>query len=148
MNSASNGGPCVPELGCLRTNWCTKRKTETLEDFESRPAQLEDGEEDTFREYDRFPVPVSWVGNLFQQESWDVLVRKYGDQGTAMGPLTHGTRSGGTNRWYIDRLWKDEDGEEVGPQDFEPVVIDDKMSEDEQISVESENKRRAVATRI
>jgi hypothetical protein len=90
--------------------------------------KLEKGKSGMYTTYDRFPVPISWVHNVFQLDTCQVMLRKYGSNAVAMGPLTFGTREEARKKVYVQRLWKQNDGMAIGPHVFAPVIIDDGMS--------------------
>jgi hypothetical protein len=88
---------------------------------------------------------------MFQRETWDILVRKYGVKASGMGPLTLGTREegdGDISDGRLERLWKREHGKDIGPDSFNPIALDDGMTEARKKFITSENARKVVAARI
>jgi len=101
---AANGGPGFPSMGLMKSNWPSKRRGRR-----TCRIKLREGEIDMFEIYDRYPVPASWVGNMFTTSTWEVRLRKYGAKATAMGPLTYGTRNKlGERDTYTELMWEGE----------------------------------------
>jgi len=140
----ASGGPGFPALGFCKTDWPSK-----LGGPQTRILKLRKGEKDKFGTYDRYPVPGGWVGNMFRQSTWEVLVRQYGAKATAMGPLTFGTRiEDGKDNNSTELLWKGETNEDSAKKEYDSVMVDDSMSRDEQDAANIENTRRLIAARI
>ncbi|KAE8454261.1 hypothetical protein EG329_005186 [Mollisiaceae sp. DMI_Dod_QoI] len=103
----ARGGPGLPTMGVYKTNWFHQDHKQRLagtlsKDQEYRmPSSAAASNRAKYNDY--YPVPVSWVYSMFQQNTWDIVVRKIGSI-AQMGPLTVGTRlltqQGPTPDWF------------------------------------------------
>lgn len=104
----------LPPLGLVKSNWFNQRN----ENYNQNPSfvVLRESEVaigrpiDPFRIVEFWPVPTHWMHSLFQSNLWDLVVRQYGNDATAMGPLTRGTQISTdvptilSNYEYLDNL--------------------------------------------
>lgn len=91
----SEGGPGLPSMGVMKTNWFTVRH----EKYNASMIALDHTHTlgpgsalDPYYTYEYWAIPVTWQSNLFFSEYWDLRVRRIGTDATKMGPLTLGTR--------------------------------------------------------
>ncbi|KAF8860479.1 hypothetical protein BDZ45DRAFT_688468 [Acephala macrosclerotiorum] len=89
----ARGGPGLPTFGVCYHDWFQAQHSKRL-----RPHLVRNQGYTTsllsinrLEYHDIYPVPISWVQSMFQEVTWNVLIKKIGAV-TQMGPLTVGTR--------------------------------------------------------
>lgn len=92
----SFGGPGLPPMGIWKSDWFTDHhenynnsKAPVLYVPPKIPLPAYQGR---FYTYDAWPISFTWVHSLFQNQTWDINVRMWGNVATQMGPLAIGTR--------------------------------------------------------
>lgn len=101
----AGGGPGLPQFGAYRTELEQISIPELKPLDTSTQATLTSSNE---RFDDTWPVPVSWVNNMFDQDFWDIRIPHVGQIGARLSPLTFGrrkhtyTNSGARQRMFSD----------------------------------------------
>lgn len=89
----ARGGPGLPTFGVCYHDWFQAQHSKRLRPHLLRnqgytTSALSTGCQDY---HDIYPVPISWVQSMYQEVTWNILIKKIGTV-AQMGPLTVGTR--------------------------------------------------------
>lgn len=102
------GGPCLPYSGVGRTELTQRSFNGVMAAPLLKPISIL-GINPFEEVYDFWPVPVTWIEEMFSQEMWSARVFQFGKSAVGMGPLTWGSRQHSrvhtrSQWWSDDRL--------------------------------------------
>lgn len=133
-------------MGIYFSKWFTEAHKRHRPDVPSLDHYIEvsdaQAEKDPFYSIVNWPISTSWTNRMFEDDTWDTLVRRFGTPATQMGPLTFGTQR---FTWHQQRY---NNTTEIRSSNLAHVPVDISMTFEQAARCKEENRRRSQASNI